>query len=651
MPSGVAPLKSQPDPAVEEADAHLAADRRNARVGGLFAGEEVLDLSGAPDRVGFAAPALHLRELRRHRVVLDEPLRVGAAAGLQPQRIGGQREVRLHVVVGALGAMGDDDRKALAERHQHGQQRLVEGADLVRLDQRGVDQAAVRGVLDGGVVGGDQVVADDQEPVALLVVEAPPTLVVVLGEPVFDREERDLELPDGAVVEREHAVPVEHGVALVAPEEVQADAVRDPELLAIGDLELGHRGVEGDGHVVAGPVAALLDGLLHHHPQADLGKRVVARVDVGREPSLQADPHHAAALRVLDDLLEPGLERDGHLLGVEVVPGAEDQEHRLLHADVGLGVLLLRVAPAHAAVPELPGGADGAQLEVQDFLHPPIDQPLLGRGSPGEPALGGDGERAGRMARLALALPELAVLARVRDQEVEARHDPDAEQQASGVDGRHRRRDQAESEQGDRGGQRDAGDVAAGARARGRHRQVVRRVGIVVEALALDPARAAPGRQHEHLREVAPAPGSRAGQRGRDLAGNRLVERVQARCREEVAQLVKGDGDVEGRVDEERGDERLGADEDELQHLAPGHRVAGQRQHRGDEGRVKGHQDVVREDPSLVKRGPPSRRQTPAPATPEGDQRGGVVADHSRFSRGAGIWAPDRNTRVDAPLE
>ena len=592
--------KGQPEIAVRQAHLHFDADGRDPGVGRLLAGKQICHAGPGFDLPRGASAALDPRDLGGHGVVLHQPLGVGAAPRLQAERVRRERDVGFHVVVGALRAVRDHQLEALAECDQHGQHRLVQRADLIRLDQRRVDQAAVRRALDRGVVGGDEIVADDQEPLALLLVEPLPSLVVVLREAIFDREHRYLVLANRAVEELEHPVAIEHDLPLVAPEEIHADAVRDSELLAIGGLELAHRGVERDRDVVAGDVAALLDRLLHHHPQPHLGQRVLAGIDVWGEPTLEPDSHHAAAFRVLDDLLQPGLQRDGHLLSVEIVASSEDQEHRLLHADVGLGVLLLGVPSTHAAVAKLPGCPDGTQVRMHHLLHALLDQALLGLGGAERPACARR-QRLGGLACLALALAELAVLAAIGDQEVEPGHDSDAEQQPAQVDRRQPRGRQAQREQHDRGRQDRDREVAADARTRRGHRQVVRRVGVVVEPLPLDADGAAPGREGEQLRERKRAPQASLAQLLLHRARDRFVERVEPRRGQEVADLVERNRHVEGRVDEERRDHGLRAQEDELEHLGLGDLERRQRQHRGDEGRVKGDQDVVGEDPAFLK--------------------------------------------------
>ena len=496
--------EAQLDAAIRQADVHLGARSRNPRVGRFFAREEVLDDGATLDRSGLDSPALEPRHLRRHRVVLDQPLRVGTAAGLQAQRVGRQRDVRFHVVVRTLRAVRHHQRQALAECHQHGQYRFVQRADLVGLDQRRVDQAPVRGVLDGRIVRGHQIVTDDQQPVALVLGQPLPALVVLLGEAVLDGQYGYLELANGAVVQLEDAVAIEHHLAFVTPEEVHPDRVGNSEMLAIGDFEFGHGRVQRDHDVFPGPVAALLDGQLHHDPEAHLGQRVLGRVDVGSEPPLEPDAHHAASLRALDDLLEAVLQRDGHLLGVEVVPGAEDQEHRLLHADVRLGILLLGVAPAHAAVAELPRGPHGAQIPVDDFLHSPLDEPLLRLRGLRQPPRA-RGERGGGLERLAFALAELAILPAIGQQEIQARDDSDAEEQPPGVDRGHLGGPQADGEQYECQRQRRPRHVAAEAGPGGGDGEVVRSVGVVVQALLLDSRCAAPRRQQEELGEIEDA--------------------------------------------------------------------------------------------------------------------------------------------------
>ena len=117
-------------------------------------------------------------------------------------------------------------------------------------------------------VGDEQVVADQLHPVAEGVGEGLPAVPVLLGHAVLDRHDRVAVDQVGVVADhlgrRQRAVLAGQHVGAVL-------------------VELGRRRVEGDGHLLAGREAGLLDGL--HQQLAGL---LVGR-QVGREAALVAD--------------------------------------------------------------------------------------------------------------------------------------------------------------------------------------------------------------------------------------------------------------------------------------------------------------------------------------------------------------------------
>ncbi len=600
-------LERESHPDRGEPDLHGGAHRGDARIRGLLVGADLVDdgLLAAGQPV-LRPDLVELEQPLRDGLVLDQPLRVGAPPRLQAQGVGGQRDVRLHVVVGALRAMRDDDLETLAERDQHREQGLGERADLVRLDEHAVEQALLGRLLDGPVIRGDQVVPDDEDAVPQPLPQEPPALVVVLGEAVLDGEDGDLLALDGGGVEGQHAVAVEDGSGLVPPEQVASHAVRQIELGAVGLLQLAHGRVERDGHVHARSAAALGDGPLHQGPEAHLGQRVAPLLDVGGEAALEADAHDAASLLALDDLLEPGLQPDRQLLRFLVAGRAQDEEHRLLHADVGFRVFLLGVPASHAAVAELPGGGHRSESLVGGLLHPLAEHPALQARGLLEPARDGS-DRLRLLARLALAAAERRVLAPVGEPEVEERDEPDAQEQTPDVDGPRVSADESGRDQHHRGRQQRERGIPARARPRRRHRQVVGRVGIVVEALARDSEGAPDRDRRQQLEVVEPPPRQGAAQALLRVEERPLVERVEAGRGDEVSHLVQRDAEMEAQIGEDGGDQRLRAGEDEPEHAPLEERGRRQGQDRRDERDVEGNQDVVRDHPPFLERGGAAR--------------------------------------------
>ena len=119
-------------------------------------------------------------------------------------------------------------------------------------------------------VGDEEVVAHELDSCSRgLVGEALPAVPVVLGEAVFDGDDR--EVVDQLLVERDQVVGRE--------------ARRGPRREVVGAVlvELGRGGVQREGDLLAGLVAGLLDGL-----DDELESRPV-RLRFGREAALVAD--------------------------------------------------------------------------------------------------------------------------------------------------------------------------------------------------------------------------------------------------------------------------------------------------------------------------------------------------------------------------
>jgi hypothetical protein len=141
---------------------------------------------------------------------------------------------------------------------------------------------------------------------------------------------------------------------------------------------------------------------------------------------------------------------------------------------------------------------------VGGLLHAAAQHPALEFGRLREPA--GDGTY---RLRLLLCHPltgtEGGVLSPVREPEVEERDETDAHEQPPGVDGPRLSADQPGRDQRRRGRHGGERGVAARARPRRGHGQVVRSVGIVVEALAGDAEGTAEWNLQEQLEVVEPA--------------------------------------------------------------------------------------------------------------------------------------------------
>ncbi len=545
-----------------------------------------------------------------HAAVLLQALRVGAAAALEADGVHRRGDFRLERVVRALGTVRNHQLSAVGQRGQHGQHGLGQRSDLVGLDEGGVDLAVLGAVLDVRVLRGDQVVADDEDLVAQFFHQVLPALVVAFAEAVFDGEDRDV-LFHGLLVEVQDLVAAHLDLALVAPETVDADGVGLAPFFPIGIFELGAGRVQGDGHIDARDVLAVEDRLLHHAPHSLLGHLVgVCLVDVGRNAAFEADTHDLGARRGLDDLLQTVLELHGHFLGVFVGLGRQGHEHAFLHADVALGVLLLRVAAAHGAVAELPRGGDPAAVFERDGLHPRREQRLLELCHPGGPAFAGGSDGGGPCrgfgGRL-LADAELAELAGVGQQPVQQADAAGGQEESAYVNEEVDARGQSDGDEYDSSRQAHHRQVSAPDRRGGRHGQVIRGVGGKVTILFLDAIELAPGNQQEHLR--VPAGLVAALQGGVRLLLRVLVQGRQLRGGQEVPHFMDGDGDVPRQIQNGQRNPHFYVPrrEHEVQHhrfdvLAfggPLGQLGGrQAEDRRNEGGVEGHQFMVRDHPA-----------------------------------------------------
>ena len=330
-------------------------------------------------------------------------------------------------------------------------QRLRDGADLVQLDQDGVPDAAVDGLLENARVGAEDVVTDQLDALSERARQLAPALPVVLGQRVLDQHDRvavDPGAPQFDHLRRRagRAVRLERDIAAVAP-------------------HLARRRVEAEGDVGPGTVTRRLDGL-----QNQLDRLLVGR-EVGGEPALVADAGRLAALLEQRtqgvERLDPHAQRLGErgrvvrgdleLLevdGVVGVPAAVDDVEARDGEDRGV------VAP-EVAVERHPrrrrgrsrrchrDAEDGVGAEARlvrravELDHPPVQTVLVGGIEPGErPAdLAVDVGHGLAYALASVALPAVPEFRRLALSGRRARRDPCLGHRAvlevdAGLDGR-----------------------------------------------------------------------------------------------------------------------------------------------------------------------------------------------------------------------
>ena len=158
--------------------------------------------------------------------------------------------------------MRHDGGVAVAAADFDGVERFGEGADLVDLDEDGVGHAVFDAVLQAFGVGHEEVVADELDVVAELVGEDLPSLPVVFGEAVFDGD--DGVFLDPALVVGDH---------LFAESRALSDFLKTYFLVLV--VEFAGGGIEGDGDLLAGLVAGLLDRFEDGFERFGVGLRVI----------------------------------------------------------------------------------------------------------------------------------------------------------------------------------------------------------------------------------------------------------------------------------------------------------------------------------------------------------------------------------------
>ena len=147
-------------------------------------------------------------------------------------------------------------------------QRLGQSADLVDLDENRVRDSLADALLEALDVGDEEVVADELDLAAEAIRQQLPPHPVVLGHAVLDADDRIAADPRLVHVDE---LGRRQGLALAF------------ELVGAVGVELAGGGVEGDRHIVAGPVARDADRL------DDELQRVLVGREAGREAALVAD--------------------------------------------------------------------------------------------------------------------------------------------------------------------------------------------------------------------------------------------------------------------------------------------------------------------------------------------------------------------------
>ncbi len=172
---------------------------------------------------------------------------VGAArrTGFDLTRTRGDGQIRDEGVLGLARAMRHHGRVAGVGGHAHRFQRFGQGSDLVHLDQNRIGDAFVDAHLQAFRVGDEQIVSHQLDLLAQGIGHRLPSVPIVLGHTVFNRDDGILLHPVGP--ELDHLLA--GALALVR--------FLEDVLLLAGVVELTGRGIERNADLIAGLVTRL----------------------------------------------------------------------------------------------------------------------------------------------------------------------------------------------------------------------------------------------------------------------------------------------------------------------------------------------------------------------------------------------------------
>jgi len=253
-------------------------------------------------------------------VVLGVTLRAAGSSSLD--LAGGQsnREIGNESVLSLSRAVGSHNTPTSLLGHADSLDGLGDGADLVHLEEKGVDALGLNTALDALGVSAEHVVTNDLADA--LSGEGLGRLPVILLEGVLNGDDRVL----GAelVVELKHlSLGLLLGAVVGLVLEVQVVHLVLGVELGGGDVhaDLDLASVAGGGNGLVDEVQALL-----------------VRGDIGGEATLITDVAGILAVLLLDEVLEAVVDLAGHTHGLGEGGGADGEDHELLHGKGVTGV-------------------------------------------------------------------------------------------------------------------------------------------------------------------------------------------------------------------------------------------------------------------------------------------------------------------------
>ena len=165
----------------------MAFDGKSRRINGVVRTPGLRSLK-SPPREGRGGSEIVLNP--EQAVVFGEPLGTGHRTDLDLTGTRRHGKIGDGRVLGLARSGRNHGHVAISTRQEHGIESFRERPNLVQLDQDRVRRLRLDTLRDPGWLGGEQIIADELNFAAEPRRERLPTLPVVLGEPVLDRDDR-----------------------------------------------------------------------------------------------------------------------------------------------------------------------------------------------------------------------------------------------------------------------------------------------------------------------------------------------------------------------------------------------------------------------------------------------------------------------------
>ena len=232
---------------------------------------------------------------------------------------------------------------ASALGHANSLNRLGDCTNLIDLQEKGVAELVVNGLLNTAGIGDEEIITDNLDLLTKLRSDLLPALKVILLEGILDGDDgvlgNELLVDVKELVLRDHLGAVVVGLLEVEVVELVLEELRSSDIHAKEDLAL---------------VAGLLDGLHNEVETLKVGE------NVGSETTLITDVGGVLTVLGLDDSLEVVVGLHTHAESLREGLGTNGEDHELLHGKL--------VASVRATVDDVEGGNGHDELLVASEL-------------------------------------------------------------------------------------------------------------------------------------------------------------------------------------------------------------------------------------------------------------------------------------------